>query len=93
MHPDGAKAVGCSQCVSSWAGKINAFDRPDVVPGMTAASSGSDVFAIKVHYTQPYWYDLEHHREHGDRDNVIYIYYRSAYPGRRAGVAVLSVML
>ena len=88
MHPDGSRAVGCPHCVSSWAGKINAFDRPDVVPGLTAASSGSEVFAVKVHYTVPYFYDLEMQRENDARDNVIYVYYRTAYPGRRAGVAV-----
>ena len=53
MHPDGPDAVGCAHCVTSWSGKINTYDRPDVVPGQTAQSSGSDIFAVKVHYTLP----------------------------------------
>ena len=86
MHPDGPDAAGCAQCVASWSGKINTYDRPDVVPGQTAQSSGSDIFAVKVHYTVPSWLDTVR-RE--NRDHVLYIYFQTAgYPGRRKGPSV-----
>jgi hypothetical protein len=72
MHPLGASA-SCPQCVATWSGKLNAFDRPDVVPGKTDASSGSPAFAIKVAYAPT---------------NVVYIYYRSSYPATRRGISV-----
>ena len=54
MDPGGAsESAACPQCVSAWSGKLNASDRPDVIPGQTAASSesGSTAFAIRVAYT------------------------------------------
>ena len=88
MHPDGPEAVGCAQCVTSWSGKINTYDRPDVVPGQTAQSSGSDIFAVKVHYTVPAFYDTVA-RDHPSRDHVLYIYFQTAgYEERRKGPSV-----
>ena len=93
MHPDGGNAVGCAQCVSTWAGKINAFDRPDVIPGQTSGSSGSDVFAVKIHYSLPFWHDLENSWAGEDpaaasKDHVIYIHFRTSIEKRRLGVSL-----
>jgi hypothetical protein len=88
MHPDGADAVGCAHCVTSWSGKINTYDRPDVVPGQTAQSSGSDIFAVKVHYALASWDDkgnLFHDKLH---DHVLYIYFRTGSDWFRHGVSV-----
>ena len=89
MHPDGPDAVGCAHCVTSWSGKINTYDRPDVVPGQTAQSSGSDIFAVKVHYTLPDFHDKTVLRDNPSRDHVLYIYFQTAgYPGRAKGPSV-----
>ena len=67
LHPLGAN--GCSGCLSAWKGKLNAFDRPDVVPGPYSTghplpASGSKTFLLKVDYG-------------GDNsEHVLYIYYR-----------------
>ena len=93
MHPDGGNAIGCAQCVSAWAGKINAFDRPDVIPGQTSGSSGSDVFAVKIHYSLPFWHDLENSWAGetpcaASKDHVIYIHFRTSIEKRRLGVSL-----
>ena len=93
MHPDGGNAIGCAQCVSAWAGKINAFDRPDVIPGQTSGSSGSDVFAVKIHYSLPFWHDLENSwagetPAAASKDHVIYIHFRTSIEKRRLGVSL-----
>ena len=72
MDPRGA-STACPNCVSSWTGKINAYDRPDVIPGHTATSSGSPAFVIRIAYTPT---------------DLIYIYYRSSYPVTRIGISV-----
>ena len=93
MHHDGGNAIGCAQCVSAWAGKINAFDRPDVIPGQTSGSSGSDVFAVKIHYSLPFWHDLENSwagetPAAASKDHVIYIHFRTSIEKRRLGVSL-----
>ena len=70
-------------------GKINTYDRPDVVPGQTAQSSGSDIFAVKVHYTLPDFHDKTVLRDNPSRDHVLYIYFQTAgYLGRAKGPSV-----
>jgi hypothetical protein len=72
LHPVGASPT-CPQCQTSWAGKLNAFDRPDVIPGQTGTTSGSPYFAVKIAYSP---------------EHLLYVYYRSSYPGTRLGVSV-----
>ena len=74
MHPGGA-SLSCPLCVTSFTGKINAFDLPDVIPGRTGASSGSPYFAVKIPLTSA-------------NTESVYIFYRSSWPDSRVGVQV-----
>jgi hypothetical protein len=74
MHPGGA-STSCPLCVTSFTGKINAFDRPDVIPGRTGASSGSPYFAVKIPLTSA-------------GTDSLYIFYRSGWTDTRIGVQV-----
>jgi len=44
LHPEGNSFPDCAECRTSWSGKLNAMDRPDVVPG----EENSPYFAAKI---------------------------------------------
>eukprot|EP00286_Rhodomonas_abbreviata_P016574 CAMPEP_0181340362 /NCGR_PEP_ID=MMETSP1101-20121128/29796_1 /TAXON_ID=46948 /ORGANISM="Rhodomonas abbreviata, Strain Caron Lab Isolate" /LENGTH=1200 /DNA_ID=CAMNT_0023451487 /DNA_START=105 /DNA_END=3707 /DNA_ORIENTATION=+ len=44
LHPEGNTFADCALCQSQWTGKLNAMDRPDVVPG----AENTPYFAAKI---------------------------------------------
>lgn len=73
MQSAGA-SVACPTCVASFTGKLNSFDRPDVVPGSTP----TPYFAVRIEYEST----------GADTQHLLYIYYRSSYARSRKGVSV-----
>ncbi len=71
MHPT---TSGCPTCISTFSGKLNSFDRPDVVPGSTS----TPYFGIRIEYETA----------KAGEEHLVYIYYRSSYARSRKGVSL-----
>ena len=75
MHPSTYSSTsGCPTCISSFTGKLNSYDRPDVVPGSTS----TPYFGIRIEYESA---------KEGEQ-HLVYIYYCSSYARSRKGVSL-----